>query len=144
MVKRLASPKKPAWTGFDVSIAVPDMMKKVSPLGKVLGRKGLMPNPKAGTVVPQEELARAVSEARAGRVEFRNDKTGNLHIAIGKIQFTEEQIMQNLTAVLDAIRRAKPSAVKGIYVRRLVLTSTMGPGIRLDVNAAVGVSSVTE
>jgi large subunit ribosomal protein L1 len=131
------------WTEFDVSIAVPDMMRKVSPLGKVLGRKGLMPNPKTGTVVPQEEIGRAVREARAGRVEFRNDKTGNLHIVLGKIQFTEDQILQNLTAVLDAIRRAKPSGVKGIYVRRLVLTSTMGPGIRLDTNAAMNIG-VTE
>jgi large subunit ribosomal protein L1 len=130
------------WTDFDVSIAVPDMMRKVSPLGKVLGRKGLMPNPKTGTVVPQEEIGRAVREARAGRVEFRNDKTGNLHIVLGKIQFTEDQIMQNLSAVLDAIRRAKPSGVKGIYVRRLVLTSTMGPGIRLDANAAMNVGAV--
>lgn len=130
------------WTEFDVSIAVPDMMRKVSPLGKVLGRKGLMPNPKTGTVVPQEEIGRAVREARAGRVEFRNDKTGNLHIVLGKIQFTEDQIMQNLSAVLDAIRRAKPSGVKGIYVRRLVLTSTMGPAIRLDANAAMNVGTV--
>lgn len=125
------------WTEFDITIAVPDMMRKVSPLGKVLGRKGLMPNPKAGTVVNPEDLGRAVSEARAGRVEFRNDKTGNLHIPLGKIQFTEDQIMQNLTAVLDAVRRAKPSGVKGIYVRRLVLTSTMGPSIKLDANSAV-------
>lgn len=130
------------WTEFDVSIAVPDMMRKVSPLGKVLGRKGLMPNPKTGTVVPQEEIGRAVREARAGRVEFRNDKTGNLHIVLGKIQFTEDQILQNLSAVLDAIRRAKPTGVKGVYVRRLVLTSTMGPGIRLDANAAMNVGTV--
>jgi large subunit ribosomal protein L1 len=129
------------WTEFDVSIAVPDMMRKVSPLGKVLGRKGLMPNPKTGTVVPQEEIGRAVREARAGRVEFRNDKTGNLHIVLGKIQFTEDQILQNLSAVLDAIRRAKPTGVKGIYVRRLVLTSTMGPGIRLDTNAAMNIGA---
>jgi large subunit ribosomal protein L1 len=125
------------WTEFDVSIAVPDMMRKVSPLGKVLGRKGLMPNPKAGTVVNPEDLGRAIREARAGRVEFRNDKTGNLHIPLGKIQFTEQQIMLNLTAVLDAIRRAKPTGVKGIYVRRLVLTSTMAPSIKLDPNTAM-------
>jgi large subunit ribosomal protein L1 len=129
--------KTDEWTEFDVAIAVPDMMRKVGGLGKVLGRKGLMPNPKAGTVVNPEDLQRAITEARAGRVEFRNDKTGNLHIPIGKIQFTEEQIMQNLSAVVDAIRRAKPSGVKGIYVKRLVLTSTMGPAIRLDINAAM-------
>ncbi len=120
------------WTDFDVAIAVPDMMRKVGSLGKVLGRKGLMPNPKAGTVVPQDEIPRAITEARAGRVEFRNDKTGNLHIPLGKVQFTEDQILQNLTAVVDAIRRAKPTGAKGTYVKRLVLTTTMGPAVRID------------
>ncbi|MEP7286855.1 MAG: 50S ribosomal protein L1 [Chloroflexota bacterium] len=129
--------KNEEWTDFDVSIAVPDMMRKVGTLGKVLGRKGLMPNPKAGTVVNAEDLGRAVAEARAGRVEFRNDKTANLHIALGKIQFTEEQLLENLTAVIDAIKRAKPATAKGIYVKRMVLTSTMGPGVRLDTNAAM-------
>lgn len=129
--------KTEEWTEFDVAIAVPDMMRKVGGLGKILGRKGLMPNPKAGTVVNPEDLERAVSEARAGRVEFRNDKTGNVHIPLGKIQFTEGQILDNLSAVLDAIRRAKPSTAKGTYIKRLVLTSSMGPGIRLDANAAM-------
>jgi large subunit ribosomal protein L1 len=133
----IAKIRNEEWTEFDVSIAVPDMMRKVGGLGKVLGRKGLMPNPKAGTVVNPDDLGRAVAEARAGRVEFRNDKTGNLHIALGKIQFTEAQIMENLSAVVDAVRRAKPSSAKGQYVKRLVLTSTMGPGIRLDINAAM-------
>lgn len=128
------------WTEFDVSIAVPDMMRKVSPLGKVLGRKGLMPNPKTGTVVNPEDLPRAVREARAGRVEFRNDKTGNIHVPIGKIQFTEDQLLQNATAVIDAIRRAKPATAKGIYVKRLVLTATMSPGIRLDANTLMNVA----
>jgi len=131
------------WTDFDVAIAVPDMMRKVGGLGKVLGRKGLMPNPKAGTVVNPEDLGRAVDEARAGRVEFRNDKTGNVHIPLGKIQFTEDQLLQNLTAVVDALQRAKPSTSKGTYVRRLVLTSTMGPAIRLDANAAMNVGVET-
>jgi len=133
----IARIKNEEWTDFDVSIAVPDMMRKVGGLGKVLGRKGLMPNPKAGTVVNADDLARAINEARAGRVEFRNDKTGNLHIPLGKIQFTEGQLMQNLVAVVDAIRRAKPSSSKGIYVKRMVLTSTMGPSVRLDANAAL-------
>jgi large subunit ribosomal protein L1 len=128
------------WTEFDVSIAVPDMMRKVGGLGKVLGRKGLMPNPKAGTVVNPEDLARAVQEARAGRVEFRNDKTGNVHIPVGKIQFTEGQLLQNAYAVIDAIKRAKPSTAKGAYVKRLVITSSMTPAIRLDVNALVNVT----
>jgi large subunit ribosomal protein L1 len=129
------------WTEFDVSIAVPEMMRKVGGLGKVLGRKGLMPNPKTGTVVNADDLGRAVSEARAGRVEFRNDKTGNVHIVIGKIQFTVEQILTNATAVIDAVRRAKPATAKGIYVRRMVLTSSMTPGIRLDVNAVMNVGA---
>jgi large subunit ribosomal protein L1 len=133
----IAKIKNEEWTEFDVSIAVPDMMRKVGGLGKVLGRKGLMPNPKAGTVVNPDDLGRAISEARAGRVEFRNDKTGNVHIPLGKIQFTEDQLLQNLTAVVDALRRAKPATAKGTYVKRLVLTSTMGPAVRLDANAAL-------
>jgi len=133
----IAKIKNEEWTDFDISIAVPEMMRKVGSLGKVLGRKGLMPNPKAGTVVNADDLNRAVAEARAGRVEFRNDKTGNLHVPIGKIQFTEGQILENLTAVLDAVRRAKPTGSKGTYIKRLVLTSTMGPAIRLDPNAAM-------
>jgi large subunit ribosomal protein L1 len=136
----IAKIKNEEWTEFDVSIAVPEMMRKVGGLGKVLGRKGLMPNPKAGTVVNPDDVPRAISEARAGRVEFRNDKTGNVHIPLGKIRFTEAQLMENLLAVVDAIKRAKPSGVKGTYVKRMVLTSTMGPGIRLDINAAMSYS----
>jgi large subunit ribosomal protein L1 len=132
--------KNEEWTEFDVSIAVPEMMRKVGGLGKVLGRKGLMPNPKAGTVVNPDDLPRSINEARAGRVEFRNDKTGNVHIPLGKIQFTEAQLMENLLAVVDALKRAKPSGVKGTYIKRMVLTSTMGPGIRLDVSAAMSYS----
>lgn len=137
----IAKIRNEEWTEFDVSIAVPDMMRKVGALGKVLGRKGLMPNPKAGTVVPPEDLERAVREARAGRVEFRNDKNGNVHVPIGKIQFTEEQIAQNALAVVDALRRAKPAAAKGTYVRRLVIATTMSPGIRLDANALMNIST---
>ncbi len=129
--------KNEEWTEFDVAIAVPDMMRKVGSLGKVLGRKGLMPNPKAGTVANPEDLDRTISEARAGRVEFRNDKTGNVHVPLGKIQFTEAQILQNLTAVIEALRGAKPSTSKGAYIKRIVLTSTMGQSIRLDANAAM-------
>jgi len=136
----IAKIRNEEWTEFDVAIAIPDMMKKVGGLGKVLGRKGLMPNPKAGTVVPQEDIPRAIQEARAGRVEFRNDKTGNLHIAIGKRDFTEAALTQNLNAVLDAIRRAKPTGAKGIFVKRLVLTTTMGPSIHLDPNTVMSVA----
>ncbi len=137
----IAKIRNEEWTEFDVSIAVPEMMRKVGSLGKVLGRKGLMPNPKAGTVVNPEDLGRSITEARAGRVEFRNDKTGNIHVPLGKIQFTEDQLLQNLLAVIDAVKRAKPTGAKGIYVKRMVLTSTMGPSIRLDANAAMNFST---
>ncbi len=124
------------WVEFDVALATPDMMKKVSRLGKVLGRRGLMPNPKAGTVVPAEDIPRAIQEARAGRIEFRNDKTGNIHAPLGKTSFDDEKILGNLHTLLEAIMRAKPSAAKGKYIKRIVLTSTMTPGIRIDVSAA--------
>jgi len=124
------------WSEFDVALAVPDMMKKVGRLGKVLGRRGLMPNPKAGTVVPMEDIPRAIEEARAGRIEFRNDKTGNIHSPIGKLSFSAEQLRENMATLMEAIVRNRPSAAKGIYIRRVVLTSTMSPGIRLDTNAA--------
>lgn len=137
----IAKIRNEEWTDFDVAIAVPEMMRKVGSLGKVLGRKGLMPNPKAGTVVPMDEIPRAIEEARAGRVEFRNDKTGNLHIPLGKVQFTDEQLLTNLHAVLDAVQRAKPTGAKGTYVKRLTLTTTMGPAVHLDINAALGVSA---
>jgi len=139
----IAKIRNEEWTEFDISIAVPDMMRKVGGLGKVLGRKGLMPNPKAGTVVNPEDLARAVNEARAGRVEFRNDKTGNVHIPVGKIQFTEKQLLDNANAIIDAIKRAKPTGAKGVYVKRLTLTSSMAPGIRLDVNTLMNVAKET-
>lgn len=125
------------WTEFDVALAVPDMMRKIGRLGRVLGRKGLMPNPKAGTLVPAEDIPRAIEEARAGRVEFRNDKTANIHVPIGKVSFTEEQLLGNMGAVMDTIRRSRPAAVKGVYLRRVVLTSTMGPGIRVDPNTSL-------
>lgn len=125
------------WTEFDVALAVPEMMKKIGRLGKVLGRKGLMPNPKAGTLVQPEDLPRTIEEARAGRIEYRNDKTGNVHIPVGKVSFSEEQLLGNLAAVMDSIRRNRPTAAKGTYIRRAVISSTMGPGIRLDPNAAL-------
>jgi large subunit ribosomal protein L1 len=120
------------WLEFDMAIATPQVMGKVGRLGRILGTRGLMPNPKAGTIVQPDDLPRAIKEARQGRVEFKVDKTGNLHVPIGKVNFTEQQIMDNLTALMDAVNRAKPSGAKGIYVRRVTLTSTMAPGIRLD------------
>jgi large subunit ribosomal protein L1 len=120
------------WTDFDVAIAVPEMMGKVGRLGRVLGPRGLMPNPKAGTVAPAEDLPRLVQEAKAGRVEFRLDKTANLHIPIGKVSFSVERLLENFTAVVSAIKRARPASVKGMFMRRITVTSSMGPGIRVD------------
>lgn len=128
------------WVDFDVALAVPDMMRKIGRLGRVLGRRGLMPNPKAGTLVPPDDIPRAIEEARAGRLEFRNDKTANIHIPIGKVSFSEEALSGNMSAVMETVRRVKPAATKGIYVRRCVLTSTMGPGIRVDPNMALAMT----
>jgi large subunit ribosomal protein L1 len=120
------------WTEFDVSIATPDLMGKVGRLGRVLGPRGLMPNPKAGTVVPAEDLPRVIQESKAGRVEFRVDKTANLHIPIGKASFSEKQLYENLAALMEAIKKARPASVKGTFIKHITLTSTMGPGIKLD------------
>lgn len=119
------------WLEFDAALAVPSMMSKVGRVARILGPRGLMPNPKAGTVVQPDNLATAIEELKAGRVEFRNDKTGNLHIPVGKTSFDETQLLENTQAVLDAVNRVRPSAVKGQYIRRTVLTPTMGPGIRV-------------
>ncbi len=120
------------WTEFDVTIAVPEMMGKVGRLGRVLGPRGLMPSPKAGTIAPAEDLPRLIQEAKAGRVEFRVDKTANLHIPIGKVSFSTEKLLDNFTTVVDAVRKARPPASKGVYVRKITVTSSMGPGIRVD------------
>jgi len=121
------------WTDFDVSIATPDMMGRVGRLGKILGRRGLMPNPRTGTVVQAEDVPRAVTEAKKGRVEFRLDRTALIHVVIGKASFEEIQLMDNLTALVDNIMRARPNGLKGEYLRSAFLTSTMGPSIQLDV-----------
>lgn len=120
------------WLEFDAALAVPAMMAKVGRVARILGPRGLMPNPKAGTVVQGNDLPRAISELKAGRVEFRNDKTGNLHIPIGKANFEAQQLIDNAQAVLEAVNRVKPQGVKGTYVRRMVVCSTMGPGIRIE------------
>ncbi|MBN1813711.1 MAG: 50S ribosomal protein L1 [Anaerolineae bacterium] len=120
------------WTDFDVAIAVPEMMGKAGRLGRVLGPRGLMPNPKAGTVAPEEDLPRLIQEAKAGRVEYRLDKTSNLHIPIGKASFSVEKLLDNFTAVMDAVKKAKPSGAKGVYMRKITVTSSMGPGIKVD------------
>ncbi len=120
---------------FDATLAVPGMMPKVGRLGRILGTRGLMPNPKAGTVVQPEDLGRAVEELKAGRVEFRNDKTGNLHVPVGKASFEPQSLLENAQAVFEAVNRVKPAGVKGIYVKRAVVTSTMSPGIRVDLSS---------
>lgn len=124
------------WTDFDVAIATPDMMGKVGRLGKILGPRGLMPNPKAGTVIPASDIPRVVEESKAGRVEFRVDKTANLHVPIGKVSFDEKMLYENLAALMEAVRKARPAATKGVYIKRVTITPTMGPGIRIDPNQA--------
>jgi large subunit ribosomal protein L1 len=125
------------WLDFDVSIATPDMMGKVGKLGKILGRKGLMPNPKSGTVVAAEDLGRGISEARKGRVEFRLDRTAIIHVPIGKASFDEAQLLENLTALVEAVNKARPGGAKGQYIKSAFLTTTMGPGIRLDLRPII-------
>jgi len=128
------------WLDFDVAIAVPQLMGKVGRLGRVLGPRGLMPNPRVGTVVQPEDLARVVKEAKQGRVEFRVDKGANIHVPIGKASFTVEQLSLNLAALISEVIKAKPSAARGQYLRKVVVCNTMGPGIRVDVNEAQAAS----
>ncbi len=123
-------------TDFDVAIATPDRMGKVGRLGRVLGPRGLMPNPKAGTVVGAQDMGRAIQEAKAGRVEFRLDKTANMHVAIGKASFEAGKLLDNFSALMDAIRKAKPAGAKGNYIKRITVTTTMGPGIKVEPNEA--------
>ena len=123
------------WFGFDVAIATPDVMGKVGRLGKKLGPRGLMPSPKAGTIT--FDVAKTIREFKAGRVEFRLDRTALLHIPAGKLSFNDDALMANITSVIDSVVRARPSGAKGTYVKSVVLTSTMSPSIRLDVPAAL-------
>ena len=129
LIKRIEG----GWTDFDVSIATPDMMGKIGRLGRVLGRRGLMPNPRTGTVVQPDNIARAVSDAKKGRVEYRLDRDAIIHVIIGKSSFDESQLLDNLTTLMDTIIRARPGGVKGQFVRSAFLTTTMGPSVRLDV-----------
>lgn len=121
---------KDGWLECDVIVATPDVMGQLGALGRVLGPRGLMPNPKAGTVTM--DVAKAVKEIKAGKIEFRVDKTGNVHVPIGKVSFSEQQLAENLAAFLETIVKARPSAAKGTYLRSATLSSTMGPGIKLD------------
>lgn len=129
------------WLEFDTAMATPDMMGRVGKLGKILGRRGLMPNPKSGTVVPAGDLPRAIEDARKGRVEFRLDRTAIIHVPLGKVSFEDDKLMVNLTAVVEAIVKAKPSGAKGQYIRTASLTTTMGPGIKLDLKPTLALSS---
>ena len=137
MVKKIED----GWLEFDTAIATPDMMGKVGKLGKILGRKGLMPNPKSGTVVAVEDIPRAIDEARKGRVEFKLDRQAIIHVVLGKVSFEEDKLLANLTALVEAIMKAKPSGAKGQYVKTAALTTTMGPGINLDLKPALSLSS---
>jgi len=129
------------WLDFDTAIATPDMMGKVGKLGKILGRKGLMPNPKSGTVVAADDLPRVIADARKGRVEFRLDRTAIIHVPLGKVSFEDDKLMDNLTAVVEAVVKAKPGGVKGQYVKTASLTTTMGSGIKLDLKPTLALSS---
>jgi large subunit ribosomal protein L1 len=122
------------WLEFDAAVAMADQMGKVGGLGRILGRRGLMPNPRSGTVVREaNDLPNVLRELKGGRVEFRNDRTGIVHLGIGRKSFSDEQIRENLFAFVDALQRAKPTGAKGIYLRTLTITSTMAPGVHLDV-----------
>jgi large subunit ribosomal protein L1 len=127
LVKRI---QDESFLGFDLAIATPDLMGQVGRLGRVLGPRGLMPNPKTGTVTT--DVGRAVTEFKGGRVEYRTDKVGNVHVPIGKVSFDKAQLMENFRAVVDEIQRVKPAAAKGRYIRSVTLSSTMGPGVKID------------
>ena len=128
LVKRIEG----GWLEFDVAIATPDVMNKVSKLGKILGRRGLMPNPKSGTVVQPQDLPRSISDARKGRVDFRIDKTAVIHLPVGKLSFDNDKLQENLATLIETVMRAKPSGAKGQYIRSATLCTSMGPGISLD------------
>lgn len=127
------------WLEFDVAIATPDLMGQVGRLGKILGRRGLMPNPKSGTIT--FDVERAVRDVKAGRVEFKVDKAGIVHVAIGKVSFEADQLVANLASLIDAINRAKPAGAKGTYLRALTIATTMGPGIKVDIPGVLAVAS---
>ena len=137
LIKRIEE----GWLDFDVAIATPDMMGKVGRLGRILGRRGLMPNPKSGTIVQVEDLPRAIRDARKGRVEFRLDRTAIVHVPIGKISFDTDKLLENLATVIDAIVSAKPSGAKGQFIRSITLATTMGPGIKLDLQPTLALKA---
>jgi large subunit ribosomal protein L1 len=129
------------WVDFDIALATRDLMGKVSRLGRVLGPRGLMPNPRSGTVVDPDDIGKAVNDSRQGRVEFRLDRTALIHVPIGKVSFAQEQLIENMATLVDAIVKAKPTGAKGQYIRGASLTTTMGPGIKLELSSTVAMSS---
>jgi large subunit ribosomal protein L1 len=129
------------WVDFDVAIATPDLMGKVGRLGRVLGRRGLMPNPRTGTVVQSQDFNRAIQEAKQGRVEFRLDRAAIIHVAIGKASFDTEKLLENMSSLFNTVMRARPSAVKGQFIKTAYLTTTMGPSIKLDVSGMSAMSN---
>ena len=137
----LAKKIEEGWLEFDTAIATPEMMSKVGKLGRVLGRRGLMPNPKSGTVVTAEDLPRVIEDARKGRVEFKLDRTAIIHLPLGKASFDNEKLMENLSAIIEAIVKAKPSGAKGQYIKSAFITTTMGPGIRLDLRPTLALTA---
>jgi len=128
------------WLEFDVAIATPDMMAKVSKLGRILGRKGLMPNPKAGTVAPAQNLPRVIGDARKGRVEFKLDKTAIVHVPIGKASFEDAKLLENMSSLMEAVVKGKPSGAKGHYIKSATVTTSMGPGIKLDLSSMLALA----
>ncbi|MBN17961.1 MAG: 50S ribosomal protein L1 [Chloroflexi bacterium] len=133
LVKKVES----GWSDFDVAIATPDMMSQIGKLGKVLGRKGLMPNPRTGTVVKTDDIARAINDSKKGRVEYKLDKTSIMHISVGKVSFTEEQLIDNIKTLMYDIIKSKPSGIKGQFLKTAFLTTTMGVGIPLEVSTII-------
>ena len=129
------------WLDFDTAIAIPEMMSKVGKLGKILGRRGLMPNPKSGTVVAMDNLPRVIEDARKGRVEYKLDRTAIIHVPLGKVSFEDNMLLDNLTVVMEAVVKAKPSGAKGQYVKSAYITTTMGPGVKLDLAPTLALSS---
>jgi large subunit ribosomal protein L1 len=137
MIKKIEG----GWIDFDTAIAIPEMMGKVGKLGKILGRRGLMPNPKSGTVVQMNDLPRVIEAARKGRVEYKLDRTAIIHVPLGKVSFEVKMLLDNLTAIMEAVVKAKPAGAKGQYVRSAYITTTMGPGIKLDLSSATALSA---
>lgn len=134
IVKQIES----GWIEFDVAIATPDIMPKIGKLGKILGRRGLMPNPKSGTIANAEDLPKVINEVRQGRIEFKLDRTAIIHLPIGKISFPAENLVENLSSVIESVIAAKPSGAKGQYIRSVAIATSMGPGIRLDIRSIAG------